>query len=249
MKRVVFFGSIGLAKRCLEEIVMKEDVELLGVCCTQLTSTWREDESVYTFSKKNSIPILSFEEVEGLSPDIGFSVRYDKIIPQTTIDSFKQGIFNTHGGILPEYRGSYCNINALINDEEEYGVTLHYISQGVDAGDVVAIKKVRVEESDTGFSLYKKSEQLCYEVLKENINKIIDDENERIPQDVLIARGHKCGVYYAKSTISKKVIDINKIKDSLNVIRAFDSPFHEPAYTIVGDKRIYLRTSYDNNRN
>lgn len=248
MKRVVFFGSIGLAKKCLEEIVMKEDVELLGVCCTQLTSTWREDESVYTFSKKNNIPILSFEEVGELSPDIGFSVRYDKIIPQSTIDSFKQGIFNTHGGILPEYRGSYCNINALINDEKEYGVTLHYISQGVDAGDVVAIKKARIEESDTGFSLYKKSEQLCYDVLKENIKKIVDDENERISQDYLIAMGHKCGVYYANSTISKKLIDINKINDSLNVIRAFDSPFHEPAYTIVSDKKIYLRTRYDNNR-
>src|SRR5690554_595106 len=99
MKRVVFFGSIGLAKRCLEEIVMKEDVELLGVCSTELTSTWREDEPVYTFSKKNNIPFLTFEEVEELSPDIGFSVRYDKIIPKSTIDSFKQGIFNTHGGI------------------------------------------------------------------------------------------------------------------------------------------------------
>lgn len=248
MKRVVFFDSIGLAKKCLEEVVMKEDVELLGVCCTQLTSTWREDESVYTFSKKSNIPILSFEEVEELSPDIGFSVRYDKIIPQSTIDSFKQGIFNTHGGILPEYRGSYCNINALINDEEEYGVTLHYISQGVDAGDVVAIKKVRIEESDTGFSLYKKSEQLCYEVLKENIKKIIGDENEKISQDDLIAKGHKCGVYYVKSTISKKLIDTDKIKDSLNVIRAFDSPFHEPAYTMFGDKKVYLRTNYGDNR-
>lgn len=247
MKKIIFFGSIGLAKKCLEEIVMKEDVKLLGVCCTQLTSTWREDESVYTFSKKNNIPILSFQEVEELSPDIGISVRYDKIIPKSTIDSFKQGIFNTHGGILPEYRGSYCNINALINNEEEYGVTLHYISQGVDAGDVVAINKVRIKELDTGFSLYKKSEQLCYEVLKENIRKIIDDENERIPQDKLIANGHKCGVYYAKSTVSKKVIDIAEIKKSLNVIRAFDSPFHEPAYTIVDDKRIYLRMSYYNN--
>ena len=133
---------------------MKEDVELLGVRCTQLTSTGREDESVYTFSKKNCIPIFSFEEVEELSSDIGFSVRYDKIIPQTTINSFKQGIFNTHGGILPEYRGSYCNINALINGEEEYGVTLHYISQGVDVR--CCRLKVRVEEMTRVFLYIRK---------------------------------------------------------------------------------------------
>lgn len=244
MKRVVFFGSIGIAKRCLEEIVMKEDIELLGICCTQLTSTWREEESVYPFCIKNNIPILSFEQIKSLSPDIGFSVRYNKIIPQDIIISFKQGIFNTHGGILPEYRGSYCNINALINNEKEYGVTLHYISQDVDAGDIVAIKKIKIEESDTGFSLYKKSEQLCYEILKENIKKIIDGQNERIPQKELIEKGHKCTVYYSNDTISKKMIDVEKIRESINIIRAFDSPFHEPAYTIINNKKIYLRTNY-----
>lgn len=244
MKSVVFFGSIGLAKRCLEEIVMKQDINLLGVCCSQLTSTWREDESVFTFCINNNIPILSFEEVEKLSPDIGFSVRYDKIIPQTVIESFKQGIFNTHGGILPEYRGSYCNINALINNEKEYGVTLHYISEGVDAGHIVAIKKVNIDELDTGFSLYMKSERLCYEVLQENIKFIIDDENERVPQDELIEKGHKCGVYYAKGTLAKKIINTDDIEESLNIIRAFDSPFHEPAYTIINNTKVYLRTNY-----
>lgn len=244
MKKVVFFGSIGLAKRCLEDIVMKQDIELLGVCCTDLSSIWREDESVYSFSKKNNIPILSFEEVERLSPDVGFSVRYDKIIPISVIKSFKQGILNTHGGILPEYRGSYCNINALINNESEYGVSLHYISKGIDAGDIVSIKKVDIKESDTGFSLYQISEKLCYEILKENIKSIIDDKNKKISQDELIKAGHKCGIYYAKDTIKKKIIPSKDISNSLNIIRAFDSPYHEPAYTIVDGRKIYLRVNY-----
>lgn len=68
------------------------------------------------------------------------------------IDSFSLGIVNTHGGILPEYRGSYCNINAIINDEQEYGVTLQYIDKGVDSEDIVAIKDVGIRESDTGLT-------------------------------------------------------------------------------------------------
>ena len=244
MKKVVFFGSIGLARKCLQEIVMKQNVELLGVCCTELSSGWRVDESVYSFSIENNIPILTFDQVEQLAPDIGISVRYDKIIPKSVIDSFKQGIFNTHGGILPEYRGSYCNINALINNEKEYGVTLHYIAEGVDAGHIVAIKKVKINELDTGFSLYKESEQLCYEVLQENIEDIINNRNKRIAQDDFIAEGHKCGTYYVKSTIAKKEIDVKRISDSLNIIRAFDSPYHEPAYTVINGEKIYLRTGY-----
>jgi methionyl-tRNA formyltransferase len=244
MKKVVFFGSIGLARKCLEEIVNGQDIELLGVCCSPIISGWREDESVYSYCKRNNIPILTFNEVENLSPDIGFSVRYDKIIPEKVIYSFKQGIFNTHGGILPEYRGSYCNINALINNEEEYGVTLHYISKGVDVGDVVAIKKVKINEDDTGFTLYKKSEQLCYDVLKENIQDIINDTNERISQDDLILLGHSSGTYYAKSTLAKKSIGLEYLESSMNIVKAFDSPYHEPAYTVVEARKVYLRVSY-----
>lgn len=245
MKKIVFFGSIGLAKKCLEEIVMEQEVELLGVCCSQLSSTWRKDESVYTFAMNNNIPILTFQDVINLSPDIGFSVRYDKIIPHSVINSFKNGIFNTHGGILPEYRGVYCNINALINEEKEYGVTLHYITLDLDAGDIVAIAKTPIKESDTGFSLYNKSEELCYEILRDNISDIIEGHNSRITQKSLIDRGHKCGTYYTKSTIAKKSVDIDAINESLNIIKAFESPHHEPAYTISDNERIYLRTTFE----
>ncbi|MFP3344775.1 hypothetical protein R0J87_20060, partial [Halomonas sp. SIMBA_159] len=91
---------------------------------------------------------------------------------------------------------------------------------GVDAGDVVAIKKVQIDKDDTGFTLYKKSEQLCYEVLKENINSILNDCNQRISQDELIKNGHECNVYFAKSTIAKKFIPITDIEKSANYIRA-----------------------------
>lgn len=244
MKKVVFFGSIGLARKCLEEIVMEEELDLLGVCCSKIESNWRDEETVYEFSRRKGIPVLSFNEVEKLEADIGFSVRFDRIIPQEVIDSFSHGIFNTHGGILPEYRGSYCNINAIINEEKEYGVTLHYISYGLDAGDVVDIKKVEIKDSDTGFSLYKKSEELCYKVLEDNIRDIILGRNRRVSQDEMIAKGHECGVYYEESTIAKKKIDPEKLEESINIIKAFDSPYHEPAYTNIGDRKVYLRVGY-----
>lgn len=244
MKRVVFFGSIGLAKKCLEEIVLKEDIELLGVCCSPIISNWRADESVYSYCIENNVPILTFEEVKKLSPDVGISVRYNKIIPEEVINSFEQGIVNTHGGILPEYRGSYCNINALINGEGEYGVTLHYISKGVDVGDIVAIKKIKIKDNDTGFSLYKISEQFCYEVLKENIKAVLNSTNDRTSQEYMIQKGHVSGTYYSKVTLDKKNIDIENIQNSMNIIRAFDSPYHEPAFVIVGEKKVYIRASY-----
>lgn len=126
---------------------------------------------------------------------MGISVRYNKIIKQRVIDSFSLGIVNTHGGILPEYRGSYCNIIAIINGEQEYGVTLHYIDKGIDSGDIVAIKKVSIQESDTGFDLYQISEKFCYELIEENIDDLLNGKNNRITQSEYISNGHCCNEY------------------------------------------------------
>nr|WP_239540143.1 formyltransferase family protein [Salimicrobium jeotgali] len=216
----------------------------MGVCCEPINNGWREEESVYEYCQKEDIPILKLDEVPSLKADIGISVRFNKIISKEVIQSFAQGIFNTHGGILPEYRGSYCNINTILNEDKEFGVTLHYISEGVDTGDIVATKKVKVSEEDTGFTLYKKSEHLCYELLNEKFGLILNDKNPRIPQESLISDDRPANTYYSKKTLAKKELcDLNS-SESLKVVKAFDSPHHEPAYIKLNDEKVYLRTTY-----
>ena len=247
-KKVVLFGSIGVARKCLEEIILDRDIEFLGACCIPLENTWREEESVYEYCKKNKLPILKLEDVKSLKPDVGFSIRFNQIIKEDIIDSFTMGIFNTHGGILPKYRGVYSNVNALINGEEEYGVTLHYVQPGIDDGDIVAIKRVKIQDTDTGFSLYKTGELLCYEIISENIDFILAGSNSRISQNDLIIDGYETNTYTYKSTSIQKEIDFSELnrKKSVRIIRAFDSPYHEPAYTYIDGNKIYLRSSWRN---
>jgi methionyl-tRNA formyltransferase len=246
-KKVVFFGSIGIAKKILDELVLTRDLELVGVCCEPLTHSWRTEETVYDFCRTNRIPFLEDEDIIAAQPDLGISVRYNRIIRQPVIDSFKMGIVNTHGGILPEYRGSYCNINALINNEKEYGVTLHYIDSGVDSGDIVAIKKTLIKEQDTGFDLYKISESFCYDLMAENIDALLAGNNPRIPQEEYIAQGHVCNEYKAKKTLELKCINPAELQSdkALRIIRAFDSDSHEPAYTYIDRQKVYLRVKYE----
>lgn len=244
--KVVFFGSIGIAKRILEEVILSRNIELLGVCCEKSINPWRSEESVYDFAIRKRIPILELNDVADLHADLGISVRFNKIIRENVITSFKRGIVNTHGGILPEYRGSYCNINAIINGEELYGVTLHYIQPGVDDGDIVDIASVAVGEEATGFDLYHESERLCYEVLEKNIDKILAGTNKRITQQKLIDQGHICRTYKRDETIRKKDLTDVNINDPqwIRIVRAFDSPYHEPAYIRVGDRKVYVRYKY-----
>lgn len=244
--RVVFFGSIGIAKKILDEIVLSRDVELLGVCCKQINNSWRSEETVFEYCVKHEIPILTDEDIILQKPDLGISVRYDRIIKKEVIDSFSLGIVNTHGGILPEYRGSYCNINAIINGEYEYGVTLHYIDEGVDTGDIIEIKKIMINDCDTGFDLYKISEQFCYELILDNIDNLLTGNNQRIPQSEYIAKGHVCNEYKAKETLELKCIDISKDEKERiwRIVRAFDSDNHEPAYMMCNNKKVYLRVRF-----
>lgn len=245
MIKIVFFGSIGIAKKILQELILTQNIELMGVCCESRINSWRNEESVYDFAKKMKIPILAYDDIIGNKYDLGISVRYNRIIPQSIIDSFRLGIVNTHGGILPEYRGSYCNVNALINGEAYYGVTLHYIDSGVDTGDIVDTLTIPIEEDDTGFDLYKKSEQLCYEIINKNILSLLNATNKRFSQNDLVREGRACNQYKAKETLAlKNVTDVTDNDELLRKVRAFDSAEHEPAYKIVNNKKIYLRYKY-----
>lgn len=243
MKRVVFFGSIGVAKRILEEIVLTRDIALVGVCCQKMENTWRADEGVYEFCQRNGIPILDDDYIVNAKPDLGISVRYNRIIRESVINAFKHGIVNTHGGILPEYRGSYCNINAIINGETEFGVTLHYIDTGIDTGDIIDIKRVKICDNDTGFDLYRASEELCYNIIDENIDSLLSGCNIRTCQEVFIKHGHSSNTYFRKTTIAKRYIEFSDLGNdmSIPIIRAFDSPMHEPAYTMINGRRVFLR--------
>lgn len=246
MKKVVFFGSIGLAKRILVEIILKQDIQLVGVCCEKNINAWRQEESVYDYCVKNNIAILEDSDVIAARADLGISVRYNRIINQNVINSFSLGIVNTHGGILPEYRGSYCNVNAILNGEKEYGVTLHYIDAGIDEGDIIAIKKVDILPDHTGFDLYHISESLCYDLIADNIIELLNGTNLRIPQSEFIKNGHKTAVYRAKDTLQRKRIMLSEINEelTLKIVRAFDSDVHEPAYIDVAGRKIYFRMKY-----
>ena len=181
-----------------------------------------------------------------LDADLGISVRYNRILRPEVIARFPRGIVNTHGGILPEYRGSYCNINAILNGEKEYDVTLHYIEEGVDTGDIVDTLTVPVREEDTGFSLYRASERLCYEIVKKNLEDLLRGRCRGVPQESLVRAGRAARTYRSAETLAQKRVTEADIASGLALrkVRAFDSDAHEPAYMELDGRRVYLRLKY-----
>lgn len=78
------------------------------------------------------------DELSESYPDIGISMNYTGILPQSIIDIFPFGVLNSHGGDLPRYRGNACQAWAIINGEERIGLCIHKMIGGeLDSGDII----------------------------------------------------------------------------------------------------------------
>lgn len=244
--RIVFFGSIPVARKCLEVVHAHPGAEVIGVCADPLKGTWRNEQTVWDYAYSAGLPIIDHEDIPEMEPDLGLSVRYHRILKSHTLAQFAEGVVNIHGGLLPEYRGSYCNIHAILNGEKEFGVTMHYMDEGVDTGDIVARFSTPINDKMTGFDLYLESERLCLDAMRQQLDSLLSGTAARVPQDDLIDAGFHAHEY-KRHEIDKlrnvSVDEVNTLK-AVRTVRAFDSPHHEPAFMEIGDERIYLRSSW-----
>ncbi len=107
-----------------------------------------------------------------LDPDIGIVVAYGKLIPKNILDIPKLGFFNLHASLLPRYRGAAPVQWALINGEKETGVTVFKLVEALDAGDMIAQEKIKIDPEDTAATLGEKLFAAGKKLLIEALDKI-----------------------------------------------------------------------------
>ncbi|HPJ82142.1 MAG TPA: formyltransferase family protein [Saccharofermentans sp.] len=238
--RVVLFGTIPLARKCMELLLERQDVKLIGVVADSGYET--EEETTIDLALRNEIPIINMETCRSLEPDLGFSIRFNKILKMSTIRAFKYGIVNLHGGPLPYYRGSCNNILAILNNEREFGVSLHYIDEGIDTGDVIAVRYFPLAEEETGYSLYNKTLEHGIDLFEENLDSILLLQNKRIPQkDLMGNRMHY--VSSKKADIQKFMkleLEVLSEAEVLRRLRAFHFPGKHGVYSLVNERKVLL---------
>lgn len=180
------------------------------------------------FNKSQMIRII-----KDLSPDLIFSFYYRHVIPSEILNIPKLGAINLHSSILPKYRGR-CPVNwQLINGEKESGVTLHYMTETPDAGDIIAQRKVPVTEDDTALSLYKKLEKSTESLLDEKIEDVVSGRCRAIPQDEAQAT-----VYKSRKPEDGR-INWGMPSDRIyNLIRAVTKPYPGAFSFLKGEKII-----------
>ena len=152
----------------------------------------------------------SFAEiVTKLQCDLIVVVAYGKLLPKEILSIPSRGCINIHGSVLPKYRGASPIQHAVINGDKETGVTSMYISEEMDAGDIILVKKTAISEDETSLDVSNRLSVLGAELLSETIDAISSNEAKRIPQKYTEAT-------YAPM-LTKEMAPIDWTKDALTI--------------------------------
>jgi methionyl-tRNA formyltransferase len=110
-----------------------------------------------------------------------FLVWWPKIIPRRIFNAAEKGAINLHPSLLPHNRGKHYNFWTIV-EETPFGVSMHFVDEGIDTGDVIFQKSIEKGWSDTGGSLYSKAKHAVVELFKERYLDVVEGRYCRFPQ-------------------------------------------------------------------
>ena len=249
--RILFMGTPDFAVPCLEILDKKHEIIGVFTKVDKINKRGKKIEylPVKQYAIDKNIPIyqpnsLKDEEtkniIKELNPDLIVVVAYGKIIPKDIIDMPKFGIINVHSSLLPRFRGAAPINAALMAGDEKSGVTIMYVAEGLDTGNIILAKETPITEEDNFETLHDRLKFLGAEALDEAVSLIEKGENESIPQDETLATFVKP---FKKEDLK---IDWNKSKEEIfNFVRGI-SPV-PCAWTMDEDKllKVYEVKKYD----
>lgn len=120
--------------------------------------------------------------VESLKPDLIVTAAYGQILPRAVLDVPPLGCINVHGSLLPQYRGGAPIQRSIINGESVTGVTIMYMAEGLDTGDMISRVEVPIEDSDTSGTLFEKLSLAGADLLARTLPEIEAGKVTAVPQ-------------------------------------------------------------------
>ncbi|MDW0115784.1 methionyl-tRNA formyltransferase [Sporosarcina thermotolerans] len=122
-------------------------------------------------------------ELKNMNPDLIVTAAYGQILPKDLLDVPRLGCINVHASLLPKYRGGAPIHQAVMDGEAETGVTIMYMVEKLDAGDIISQVRIPILEEDNTGILFEKLSTAGTQLLKETLPSIVAGTNDRIPQD------------------------------------------------------------------
>jgi len=190
--KIAFFGTPEFSVPVLEGLI--ENYEVILVVTQKDKPVGRSQElkpsKIKEVALKHNIEVITpekikkeFDDVINKDIDLIVTCAYGQIIPNEILNYPKLGCINVHASLLPKLRGGAPIHHAIIDGYKETGITIMYMSEKMDAGDIIAQKRIRIKESDNTGTIHDKLMILGRDLLLETLPSIINGTNKRMPQD------------------------------------------------------------------
>ena len=229
--RILFMGTPDFARASLEALIAA-GADVIGVLTQPDKPRGRKMQltpsPVKVCALEHNIPVYqpktlrdeAFSELlASLAPELIVVAAYGKILPENVLTYPRLGCINVHGSLLPKYRGAAPIQRAIMEGERETGVTIMYMAEGIDTGDMLAKVSCAIYPDDNFETLHDRLADLGAKLLCETIEKLEDGSAVREKQDDLKS------TYAAKITNDDCIVDFNDSAEKIhNQIRGL-SPF------------------------
>lgn len=250
MVAIAHLGSRPLSRECLRLMHEDDEIDVRAVCTYPRGYEGWWEGSLHKLASDLGYSVVEESEILEFDIDYIVSTLYYNVLGPELLEHPTYGGLNLHQAELPRYRGSNSFSHAILNAAEDdyykYGTTVHFMSETVDAGDIVDRRFVEIEPTDTAKSLYLKTEVASVELFEEMLPIMVSGEvnDRRTPQNEFEGPRY----FYSKDSLNglKFVpaaemveLDGDRLWDR---IRAVEFPPFKPAFTEIDENEIFLTT-------
>jgi methionyl-tRNA formyltransferase len=226
--RVLFIGTGEIGLPVLRWLMKSGEHQLVGVVTQPNKPVGREQRieapPVKAALGSSQVPVLqpkrikdAVGEIRALKPDAIVVMAYGQILPRGVLEIPRVACLNLHASLLPRHRGAAPIQVAIVAGDRATGITVMYMDEGLDTGDMLLQKRIAIAPDETGGSLHDRLAQIAPDALSDALAQLASGGAPRTPQDSSVA------TYAPKLNREDGRIDWNESAELIErKIRAFD---------------------------
>ena len=194
--RVLFIGTGEIGVPVLRWLIESPEHELVGVVTQPDKPVGREQRieapPIKAALAGSDMRILqpkrikneeAVAEILALTPDLIVVMAYGQILPRTVLEIPRIACLNLHASLLPRHRGAAPIQAAIVAGDRETGITVMYMDEGLDTGDVMLQKRIEIAPDETGGSLHDRLAEIAPAAVEEALSMLAAGAAPRLPQD------------------------------------------------------------------
>ncbi|MBV6493607.1 MAG: Methionyl-tRNA formyltransferase [Turneriella sp.] len=224
--KIGYFADGKWSHEAFKRLIADKEIAIAFICARFDT----QDTTLKDFATQYQIDYIKHEnintknflgKVARYQCDLFVSMSFNQIFKKDIINLPPLKTINCHAGKLPFYRGRNILNWALINDEPEFGITVHYVDEGIDTGDIILQKTYTITDEDTYATILEKAYMNCAKILY----KAIEMFKTGVPTAIEQKNIHPVGFYCTQRKDGDEVLDWNLTSRKIfNFVRAVCEP-------------------------